>query len=423
MVESACLAEVLLWGRRVAGAVETDDGQVVFEYDPKFRRSGLEISPRHLPLTVEGPLTFPELSRLEAFEGLPGVLADSLPDRFGNAIIEKYFAERGRTGERLGPVQKLLYIGSRGMGALEYRPAEKIPRRQREDDALEAASLVEAARRVVEGDTEVAIPEIMRLGSSAGGARAKAIILWNPEAEQVRSAFAPRQPGDEEWLIKFDGVGEIGNPDPKPRAFNRIEYAYSRMAVAAGIEMAETRLMEERSFAHFMTRRFDRTDSGGRLHYHSLGGMEHIDYNVPGLYSYEQYFRLVLSLGLGYPALEQAFRRACFNLLAVNQDDHVKNFSFLMDDTGRWRLSPAYDLTFVRGRNFTRDHQLSLGGKRNGFTRGDLIESGAKFDLRFDGRNIIDEIAGSLHRWPEFAREAGVSDDTTKKIFEQFRVR
>ena len=422
MADGVCLAEVLLWDRRVGAAVETEDGQIVFEYDPGFRRSGLEISPRQLPLTVEGPQTFPGLSRLEAFEGLPGVLADSLPDRFGNAIIEKYFAERGRAGDRLGPVQKLLYVGSRAMGALEYRPAEKIPRKQLEDEALEVASLVEAARRVVEGDTEVAIPEIMRLGSSAGGARAKAIILWNPGSEQVRSAFAPPQPGDEEWLIKFDGVGEIGNPNPEPQPFNRIEYAYSRMAVAAGIEMADTRLMEEREFAHFMTRRFDRTESGGRVHLHTLGGMEHVDYNAPGLFSYEQYFRLVLALGLGYPELEQAFRRACFNLLAVNQDDHVKNFSFLMDERGRWRLSPAYDLTFVRGRAFTRDHQMSLGGKRNDFTTRDLIDAGAKFDLRSNGRDVVDEVAAALQQWPDFAREAGVADDRIQAISQQFRV-
>jgi serine/threonine-protein kinase HipA len=382
----------------------------------------LEISPRRLPLSIEGPQTFPALSRLEAFEGLPGVLADSLPDRFGNAIIEKYFAERGRGGDRLGPVQKLLYMGSRAMGALEYRPAEKIPRKEREGEALEVAGLVEAARRVVEGDTKVAIPEIMRLGSSAGGARAKAIILWNPESDKVRSAFSPKQTGDEEWLIKFDGVGEIGNPNPKPQAFNRIEYAYSRLAVEAGIEMAETRLMEERNFSHFMTRRFDRTENGDRLHLHTLGGMEHIDYNVPGLYSYEQYFRLVLALGLGYPALEQAYRRACFNLLAVNQDDHVKNFSFLMDDAGRWRLSPAYDLTFVRGRNFTRDHQMTFAGKRNDFTARDLVGVGARFDLKSDGHDIVDEVVEALQRWPDFASAAGVPDDKVEAIGDHFRV-
>ncbi len=422
MAEDACLAEVLLWGRRVGAAAETQDGQVVFEYDPEFRRSGLEISPRRLPLSTKGPQAFPALARLEAFEGLPGVLADSLPDRFGNAIIEKYFSDRGRAGDRLGPVQKLLYVGSRAMGALEYRPAVRIPRKAREDEALEIASLVEAARRVVEGRTEVAVPEIMRLGSSAGGARAKAVIMWNRESDEVRSAFAPKRRGDEEWLIKFDGVGEIGDPNPKPQPYNRIEYAYSRLAGAAGIEMAETRLMEEREYAHFMTRRFDRTDDGGRLHLHTLGGMEHVDYNVPGLYSYEQYFRLVLALGLGYPALEQAYRRACFNLLAVNQDDHVKNFSFLMDDRGQWRLSPAYDLTFVRGRNFTRDHQMSFAGKRNDFSPRDLVEVGARFDLNRDGRDVVEEVAGALQQWPDFARAADVPDDKITAIGEQFRI-
>jgi len=422
MAEPACLAEVRLWDRRVGAVAETDEGQVVFEYDSAFRRSGLEISPRQLPLGTEGPQAYPALARLEAFEGLPGVLADSLPDRFGNAIIEKYFSARGRAIERLGPVQKLLYVGSRAMGALQYRPAERIPRTVREGEALEIAGLVEAARRVVEGHTEVAIPEIMRLGSSAGGARAKAVILWNRESNEVRSAFAPKRSGDEEWLIKFDGVGELGDPNREPQAFNRIECAYSRMAVASGIEMTETRLMWEREYAHFMTRRFDRTDDGGRFHWHTLGGMEHIDYNEPGLFSYEQYFRLVLALGLGYPALEQAYRRACFNLLAMNQDDHVKNFGFLMDDQGRWRLSPAYDLTFVRGRGFARNHQMSFAGKRNDFTARDLVEVGVKFDLSRGGRDIVEEVAEALCQWPEFARQAGVPDDKMKAVGELFRL-
>lgn len=281
MSETVCVAEVRLWGRTVGAVAETDDGQVVFEYDETFRRGGLEISPPHLPLAVRGPQRFPGLERLEAFEGLPGVLADSLPDRFGNAIIRKYFTDVGRPDAAMSPIQKLLYVGSRGMGALEFRPPVKIPRKAREDEALQVAALVEAARRVVEGRTEVAVPEIMRLGSSAGGARAKAVILWNPAENEVRSAFAPVRAGDEHWLIKFDGVGELGDPDPTPQPYNRIEYAYGALARAAGVETAEQRLLEERGLAHFMTRRFDRLGNR-RLHMHTLGGMEHVDYNVPG---------------------------------------------------------------------------------------------------------------------------------------------
>ncbi len=422
VAEPMCLAEVRLWDRTVGAVAELDEGQILFEYDEAFRRSGLEISPQNLPLGARGPQTFPLLANLEAFQGLPGVLADALPDRFGNAIIRKYFADRGRPDSALSPVQKLLYIGSRAMGALEFRPAVKIPRKDREDEALEVSNLVEAARRIVEGRTEVAIPEIMRLGSSAGGARAKAVILWNRIKNEVRSAFAPARPGDEDWLIKFDGVGELGDPNPSPQPYNRIEFAYTHLARKAGIEMTDTHLLEERGLAHFMTKRFDRLD-GMRLHLHTLGGMEHVDYNLPGLYSYEQYLRLVLTLKLGYPALEQAFRRACFNLLAVNQDDHVKNFGFLMDERGHWQLSPAYDLTFVRGRGYTRRHQMSFAGKRHGFTAEDLLAVGARFGIARDGRGIAQEVADALAGWPHLAREAGVPEDRISAIGNAFRLR
>jgi len=421
MAELLCLAEVRLWDRTVGAVAELDDGQINFEYDEEFRRSGLEISPQSLSLSTRGPQTFPALARLEAFEGLPGVLADALPDRFGNAIIRKYFADRGRPEAAMSPVQKLLYIGSRAMGALEFRPAIRIPRKAREDEALEVANLVAAARCVVEGRTEVAIPEIMRLGSSAGGARAKAVILWNPSKNEVRSAFAPGQPGDENWLIKFDGVGELGAPNPSPQPYNRIEFAYSRLARKAGVEMHDTNLLEERGLGHFMTKRFDRVD-GLRLHQHTLGGMEHVDYNLPGLYSYEQYLRLVLTLELGYPALEQAFRRACFNLLAVNQDDHVKNFAFLMDQGGRWRLAPAYDLTFARGRGYTERHQMSFAGKRDGFTAEDLTVVGARFGIRHDGREVVQDVGDALASWPQFARDAGVPPNRITAIGNAFRL-
>ncbi len=421
MPDLSCLAEVRIWGRTVGAVAELSDGRLVFEYDRSFMRSGLEISPRKLPLSSRGAITFPELARSDAFEGLPGVLADSLPDRFGNAIIRKYFADRGKPDAAMSPVQKLLYVGSRAMGALEYRPAHRIPRNSREGQALEVAALVSAARSVVEGRTEVAIPEIIRLGSSAGGARAKAVILWNRAEGQVRSAFARVRPGDEPWMIKFDGVGELGNPNHEPQPFNRIEYAYAGMAREAGVHMAEVHLLEERGRAHFMTRRFDRVD-GKRMHMHTLGGMEHVDYNMPGIYSYEQYLRLVLALGLGHSALEQAFRRACFNIMAVNQDDHTKNMAFLMDPSGTWSLSPAYDLTFARGRGYTRLHQMSLAGKREAFQADDLISLGSRFGIRNSGRDIVQEVAAAVAMWPVFARRAGVPSELVDAIAAEHRL-
>ncbi len=415
VADPACIAEVRLWGRTVGAVAELNDGRVIFEYDDRFRRSGLEISPVHLPLHRTGPQEFPELSRVAAFEGLPGVLADALPDRFGNAVIRKYFGDRGKPEAALSPVQKLLYIGSRAMGALTFQPAHRIPRNAREEEALEVAGLVAAARQVVEGSAEIAVPEIIRLGSSAGGARAKAVILWNRAGNQVRSAFAAARPGDEAWLIKFDGVGELDVPDPEPRPYNRIEFAYSTLARKAGIDMAETHLLEERGLGHFMTRRFDRP-ADGRLHLHTLGGMEHVDYNRPGLYSCEQYLRLTLTLQLGYPALEEAYRRIVFNVLAVNQDDHVKNFGFLMDPEGHWSLSPAYDLTFARGGGYTRRHQISLGGKYDGFSAGDLLELGSRFGVEKDGREVVQQVGAALEGWPAAAGEAGVPPDRITAI-------
>ncbi|MGH7537438.1 MAG: type II toxin-antitoxin system HipA family toxin, partial [Gemmatimonadales bacterium] len=239
MAEIAIAAEIWIWNHFVGAVAETDDGQISFEYAPAFARTGLEISPLMLPLSRKGPLTFPELQRLEAFAGLPGVLADALPDRFGNAVITKYFTDRGRPDDALRPVQKLLYVGERAMGALAFRPPMRVERAA-ERESLEIAALVEQARVVVEGRPDAAIPEIMRVGASAGGARPKALILWNRSTNQVRSGFAKPRPGDEQWIIKFDGVGELDAPDPRPSPFNRIEYAYSRLGRDAGVDLPET---------------------------------------------------------------------------------------------------------------------------------------------------------------------------------------
>jgi len=407
VAEAAAVAEVLLW-RHVVGAVAEDArGAVAFEYRPEFARLGLEISPINLPLSRLGPIAFPELTRVEAFAGLPGVLADSLPDRFGNAVILKYFANKGQPEKALSPVQKLLYMGKRAMGALEFRPAIRLPGTKAEQEALEVAQLVAEARRLVEGLADVAVPHLMRVGASAGGARPKAVVLWNRASNEVRSGFAEPRAGDEHWMIKFDGVGELGAPDPAPRPHNRIEYAYSRMARAAGVDVPETHLLEERRLAHFMIRRFDRPGDS-RLHVHTLGGMHHVDYNRPGLFSYEQYLRTVLRLNLGYEALEEAYRRAAFNVAACNRHDHVKNFSFLMDELGTWRLAPAYDLTHAKGRGYTRLHQMTLAGKSEGITLEDLRRLGGEMGIKHGGAHVIRRIAAALGTWEAEAREAGV---------------
>jgi serine/threonine-protein kinase HipA len=409
------VAEVQLWGRAVGAVAEDASGQVIFEYTPEFARAGWDISPRHLPRSRRGPITFPELRHLEAFQGLPGVLADALPDRFGNAVIASWFAGLGRPEAALSPVQRLLYIGSRAMGALEFAPPLDVPLGGAAQEALELARLVEAARRIVSGRHDVAIPEIMQVAASAGGARAKAVILWNRASDEVRSAFAEPQPGDEPWIIKFDGVGELDHPDPKPQPYNRIEYAYNAMARAAGITTSETHLMEERKLAHFMSRRFDR-GAEGRLHLHSLGGIDHADYNMPQSYSYERYQLVCRALRLAPADLEEAFRRTAFNIIAVNQDDHVKNISFLMDREGRWSLAPAYDLTFARGSGYTRQHQMTLGGKADAFTRADLLAFGAQLGLKQDGATVVEQVEDAVRSWAKFARKAKVPAPEVRRI-------
>ena len=419
------VARIHLWGHDVGAVAEDAEGNIVFEYEDNFRRSGLEISPIHLPLTLRGPVSFASLRRVETFAGLPGVLADALPDAFGNAIIRRYFEQRGRPDAALSPVQKLRCIGSRAMGALEFSPPLEGSVRREVDDPLAIAQLVEQARRVVDGDPTVAVPEMMQVGASAGGARAKALVLWNPPLARLRLAFATRGAGDEHWLIKFDGVSAAGGGHELagsfvPAPFGRIEYAYSRLARVAGVEMAETHLLHERDFAHFMTRRFDR-EGDARLHMHSLGGLHHADYNVRQVMSYEEYFRTIRLLGMGQTAVDQAFRRMVFNMATRNQDDHVKNLALLMTPYGTWRLAPAFDLTFSYGGKWAATHQMTAGGKDDHFTRRDLLQLGASFDVPNGGAEILGEVDGALGLWEGAAREAGAERVTITRIGALFR--
>jgi serine/threonine-protein kinase HipA len=420
-VSFGALATVRLWNHEVGVVAEdADTGEVVFEYAEAFRRSGLEISPLRLPLAVAGPRSFPELARTETFQGLPGVLADSLPDAFGNAIIRRWFEAQGTPHAAMSPVQRLLYLGSRAMGALEFHPAIAGSRTPATEEALELSSLVAEARRVVEGDPEVAVPEMMQIGSSAGGARAKALVLWNRDAARIRSGFAAPGAGDEPWLLKFDGVSAGGGGHSvagefSPGPWGRIEYVYARMARTAGIDVADVHLLREREFAHFMTRRFD------RLHLHTLGGLLHADYNIRQLVSYEEWFQAIRSLGLAQPALDQAYLRMVFNIAARNQDDHVKNIAFLMRPDGSWSLAPAYDLTWAMGGRWTMNHQMTVRGKGDGFTRSDLLAVGNMFDVRRSGRDALTAVAAALATWRDEAREVGLAAPLISDIEATFR--
>lgn len=426
-------ARVMLWGRDI-GAVTwlPDRGTGVFQYTPEFAGSGIQVAPLTMPLT-EVPYEFPSLSR-QTFRGLPGMLADSLPDKFGNVLINAWLSRHGRDSESFTPVERLCYTGSRGMGALEFKPL--ISESPSGTGRLEIDALVALANRVLDeraplkerftqdSDQQV-IEDILRVGTSAGGARAKAVLAWNPETGEFRSGQAPVSEGFGHWLIKFDGVH--GNRDKEfadPQGFGRIEYAYHLMAVVAGIEMRECRLYEEGDRAHFMTRRFDRTASGGKLHMQSLGAMMHYDFNLAGAYAYEQVLQTIRRLDLPMRDVEQQVRRTIFNVLARNQDDHVKNIGFLMDRKGVWQLSPAFDLAYSYNAvgDWTSQHQMSVNGKRDSFVVDDLIAFAGVGDIKkIRFKKILAEVSEAVSRWRTFAGEAGVSPGDTQRIERAFR--
>ncbi len=414
-------AEVRLWGETVGAVTEYANGRIGFAYDKRYLESGFALSPRHLPLEPR-TFEFPELRGMDAFLGLPGVLADSLPDTFGNLIIRSYFEGRGEPQKALSPVQRLLYVGNRAMGALEYAP--HLQRRSAEEEqALEVKDLVESARRLIEGETGEAVHEIMRVGGSAGGARPKALILWDRAKKRVRSGFARPRAGEEAWLIKFDGVDSANARDDKAKPYNRIEYTYAQIANTLGIDMSEVDFLEEDDGQfHFMTKRFDR-DGAHKIHMHSLGGLVHVDYNRPQAYSYEAWFRLLLEIRLGHPTLDQAYRRMLFNIVGRNQDDHVKNISFLRrTQASGWELAPAYDLTFSAGAGYTKRHQMTVAGKSDDFTRTELVEIGRKFNIRAP-QQLLDATIEAFAGWPELARKWAVEQSDIDRVASAHRLK
>lgn len=419
------VAEVQLWGRRI-GAVSIDDRSpyASFEYSREFAGSGIQVAPLTMPLS-DRVFRFPELP-FKTFHGLPGLLADSLPDRYGTALIEAWLATQGRHPSDFNAVERLCYTGRRGMGALEFQPVtgpRTGPSRKVEVDALVrlATDVLSKRDRLVTWfagtEKEDALEDILRVGTSAGGARAKAVLAWNRMTGEVRSGQIGDREGFEYWLMKLDDVSD-------PKGYGCIEYAYHKMASAAGITMNPCELFEENDRRHFMTKRFDRLDGGEKLHMQTLGSLAHYDYNHTGAHSYEQAFLAIRSLDLDMQAIEQQFRRMTFNILARNQDDHVKNIAFLMDKDGRWSLSPAYDLTFAYNPDgaWTADHQMSMNGKRDGFTPEDFKACARVASMkRGRERAIVDEVRAAVRRWPEFADATGVDLEKAERIRACFR--
>ena len=426
---SPSVIEVRIWEQRV-GAVSLDAqlGCYAFEYAPGWVRGGVELAPLTMALTdAARPFAFPDLSR-DTYRGLPGLLADALPDAFGNALVDAWMAQHGFDPNAVTTLDRLAYMGRRGLGALEFRPARGTQRETA--SAIEMKQLVEAARGAVHGDfgddreAQAALANIIRVGTSAGGARAKAVVAWNPKTDEVRSGQFDAAPGFEHWLVKFDGV------DPAAREgaalansadFGRIEYAYSLMATSAGIRMAQCRLLEENARAHFMTKRFDR-DGDRKIHVLTLCGMAHLDFRQRETHAYEQFFSMIKRLGLGDDSLDQAFRRMVFNVFAQNCDDHPKNFAFLLRQGGAWELAPAYDMTHAHNSRgeWTYQHLLGVAGKFRGITEADLLQVADRFQVP-RAAVVLHEVREAVEHWDDHAAGAGVRDSERLRVTEDLR--
>lgn len=402
--------EVHLWDQLV-GVLARDPRTrlYVFRYTDEFRRGGIEPAPLRMPVGPDTTWAFPDLSE-RTYHGLPALVNDSLPDAFGNRLIEKVLGDMGVEPAAISPLDRLAYLGDRAMGALRFKP----PRSEvGKATAIELKGLVEEARRAIGRDAGdqagSSLRHIIQVGISAGGARPKAVVCWNPSTGQFRSGQFDAPDGFEHWLLKFDGI-EDGTPNG-PRNEGRIEYAYHLMAKAAGIDMAECRLHEEGGRAHFMTRRFDREGASTRHHVQTLCAMDHMDLAQAGAYSYAQFFQVVRHLGLDDTALDQAYRRMAFNVMARNLDDHTKNHSFRLRQGGSWALSPAYDLTYAHDPNGRWNHQhfLSVNGKHDGIRREDLLVEAERFSVARP-RIVLDQVRDSVERWSEFAAVAGVPE-------------
>lgn len=420
------IARVNIWNTMV-GAVAWNDskGFASFEFDEKFLRKGLDLSPLKMSLVDVNNgkkiFSFPALNK-ETFRGLPGLLADSLPDRFGNRIIEVWLAQQGKNPETFNSVEKLCYIGKRGMGALEYEPV--LLTQEESSHSLELRELVSLAKNILNEKMNFqtnlnekkrrSILDIIKIGSSAGGARAKAIIAYNSKTGDVRSGQIDDLKDYEYWIIKFDGVSDKKLGDPQ--GYGKIEYAYYLMAIDCGIKMSECKLLSEDKRAHFMTKRFDR-NGNKKIHLQSLCAIAHFDYNYPSSYSYEQAFQTIRQLKLSYENTEQLFLRMVFNIVARNQDDHTKNISFLMDETGNWSLAPAYDVTYAYDpkNKWMKSHQMSVNGKHDEINRNDILVLAKNMNIKKTNEKI-DMVIDVVSNWNRFAKKANVNMEQIKFI-------
>ena len=418
-------AFINIWDKRVGAiAWNADTGLATFQYDKDFLKLGIDLSPILMPISQgENLFTFQENRGNATFKGLPGLLADILPDKYGNALINTWLVRQGRPTNSLNPVETLCFIGERGMGALEFEPVQ--PKTNNLSTKLEMGSLVDIAQEILSGrkdfttnlieSEEKALFDMLKIGSSAGGARAKALIVYNEKTGEVRSGQAGASKGFEHWLIKFDGVtdAQFG----ATIGYGRVEMAYHQMAIDAGIHMMECRLLEENGRAHFMTKRFDRVPGKQKIHVQTFCAMRHFDFNEVNVYSYEELFETMRMLGLSYPEAQELFRRMVFNVMSRNCDDHTKNFAFVMNESGNWHLSPAYDVchAYRPGSDWVSQHALSINGKRKNNTREDLLTVGKQMNIK-NTEEIIDRVSSVISKWSDYATAVNVDDQLRDAI-------
>ena len=422
------IVKVYMWDTLIGALVQDDIGTIPrFSFDERFLESGIEIAPITMPLG-KSVYSFPELN-YKTFFGLPGALADSLPDKYGTKVFERYLSDLGRSLNSITPLERLSYMGKRGMGALEYVPETKLELDDKGsidvDRLVELASDILLERKSIHVST---MEQMMSIGTSAGGARAKSVIAWNQKTNDIRSGQIAADKDYEYWIIKFDGVS--GNRDKididDGPEYTAIEYSYYLMATDSGINMNPCKLYEEHGRKHFMTKRFDRDAEGNKLHMLSLGGMAHFDFNAPGENSYEQVSDIIYRLGMGAKEAEQLYRRMVFNDLAKNYDDHAKNISFLMDKSGTWYLAPAYDMTYAYDRSniWLNSHQMSISGKRDEISKEDLINAGIRMNLnKMKCVSIIEQIETVVADWKKYANTVSIRKNSIDVIRKGVKVK
>ena len=419
-------AYINIWNKRVGAiAWDANSGWASFEYEPSFLANQWDLSPLKMPVSgaEKQVFSFPELRNTTTFKGLPGLLADVLPDKYGSSLINAWLASNGRPADSMNPVELLCFIGARGMGALEFEPV--LPKANNGATKIELSSLIRIAQEILSGrqqfnanlstDEAKALSDILKIGTSAGGARAKAVIAFNADTKEIRSGQADAPKGFTQWLLKFDGVTDqqIGSSS----GYGRVEMAYYLMAKEAAIEMTECRLLEENDRAHFMTKRFDREHGKGKIHVQSFCAIAHYDFNEINSFSYEQLFETMRSMLLPYTDAEQLYRRMVFNVMARNCDDHTKNFSFIMDKTGQWKLAPAFDVchSYRPDSAWVSQHSMSINGKRQNITRNDLLQVAKKMNIK-KADAIINHVHEAVGKWDEFAIQTKVKKDLKEAI-------